>query len=97
MTDWFNQNLRVPPRFSRSRKKYAENKAICWFQESATVCIACAEEMARILQANHFRTFRLTTRKPGYVVYEDGEQVAAIPFRDSIRIDRWWEHARMGR
>jgi hypothetical protein len=48
-----------------------------------------AEHAARLraltvlLQRHGFVTQVLWTRRPGYVVYEDEYQVAAVPFRDT--------------
>jgi hypothetical protein len=84
LIDWFNDHLRVPRRFTRSRRKNAASRAICWFKESASLHIAMARVIAQTLDEVGIATTALTTRKPGYIVYEDRHQVAAIPFRDTI-------------
>jgi hypothetical protein len=55
---------------------------VCWFKASATEHIAKVREMACILELNGVYVRVIQTRKPGYVVYEDGYQVVAEPFAE---------------
>jgi hypothetical protein len=81
---WLNQHVRVPSRFSRSRKRHATKKAISWLKDDAAAPFARVRAIATILERNRIATEQLTTYRPGYVVYEDDSQVAAIPFRDTM-------------
>ena len=78
--DWFNDYLIVPHKFAKSPKRYAEKKAISWFKDTSDVCISKAWKIANLLEKYGVQTEMLKTRNPGYVVYEDPDQVAAIPF-----------------
>jgi hypothetical protein len=81
---WLDCNLRVPRRLSRSRKRHAQKKAICWFKDAAERPLGKVRQIAAILQRHEIATNMLTTNRPGYVVYEDDAQIAAIPFRDTV-------------
>ena len=70
--DWFDEHLSTPTPLSRLQ--------ICWFKASAREHLARAREIQQILDANGVVIEMLTTRRPGYVVYEDEFQVAAHPF-----------------
>lgn len=80
---WLDIYLRVPRRFSRSRKRHAQARAICWFKDAAARPLGKVRQIAAILQRYDVATKMLTTNRPGYIVYEDDAQVAAIPFRDT--------------
>jgi hypothetical protein len=80
---WFNRHLPVPDKFSRSRRRYACGKAICWFKEGAARYIGRVRELAAMLELHSIPVEMLRTGKPGYIVYEDPYQVAAVPFRDT--------------
>ena len=38
--------------------------------------------LAAVLEENGYHVSQITTKKPGYVVFEDENQVVAEPFRD---------------
>jgi hypothetical protein len=78
---WFNRHLPIPCRFARSRKSHAHKRAISWFKPTAQECIARMQVLASLLQEHGYPTQRLTTNRPGYVVYEDDYQVVAEVFR----------------
>lgn len=80
---WFNSHLPVPDRLSRSRRRGACPKAICWFKEDAAEPLLKVRELAALLDWHGIRTRELRTGRPGYVVYEDAFQIAAVPFRDT--------------
>lgn len=42
---WFDKNLAAPTRFSRSRRRWAQSKAICWFKETAKDHIAAMRRL----------------------------------------------------
>ena len=39
-------------------------------------------ELAAILEENGYAVSQITSKRPGYVVFEDDRQVVAEPFRD---------------
>lgn len=78
---WFNHHLPVPGRFSRSRRPNACKRAISWFKPTARECLDRMQALAGVLHANGCAVERLTTDRPGYVVYEDDFQVVAEVFR----------------
>ena len=82
--EWFNQQLPVPRRFSRSRRSGADHNAVCWFKPTSVECVRKARELAKLLEGRGVQTAMLRTRKPGYVVYEDRLQVVAEPFHDTF-------------
>jgi hypothetical protein len=77
---WFNERLRAPKRFARSRRRYAAPKAICWYKSTATVHVRRMHPICRILNGHDIRTEMITSLKPGYIVFEDEHQVTAVPF-----------------
>ena len=80
---WFNQHLGVPNRFSRSPKRNAAPKAISWYKSNATEFVSRMHEMCRILNEHGVRTEIITSARPGYSVFEDDHQVAAVPFAET--------------
>ena len=81
---WFNLHLPIPGRFSRSHRRHAACKAICWFRKQAVDHIGMLRNLATLLERHGLATRTVHTAKPGYVVYEDDHQVVAVPFRDTI-------------
>lgn len=79
--DWFNQHLPEPARFSRSMRHNACHKAISWFKCDAVDCLKQIEIIVRVLSEAGMQVDRITTSRPGYVLYEDTQQVVAEPFR----------------
>jgi hypothetical protein len=80
---WFQCNLPIPERFSRSRRRDAQPKAICWLKEGVRQHFDKMRELAAVLERHGILTRALRTSRPGYVVYEDDFQIAAVPFRDT--------------
>ena len=80
---WFEGHLAIPTRFSRSRRAQAHPKAICWFKSEAIEHIRRVRLLATMLERYTGMIRILRTKKPGYVVYEDRHQLAAVPFRDT--------------
>lgn len=83
LKDWFNQHLRAPDRFSRRRHNSAHPAAISWFKDSATEYVSRMHALYRILAEHGIRTHMITSDRPGYIVYEDEHQVAAVPFAET--------------
>jgi len=79
---WFNKNLPIPKRFSRSRKRSAQAKAISWFKPTVHKFIGRMQDLASILYAHDVPIKILKTKRPGYIVYEDEYQVLAMRFND---------------
>lgn len=80
LLSWFGDNLAAPRVLVRGT---ASPAAICWFCDSAIEHIARMRALARLFREHAMNTHVLKTRRPGYVVYEDAHQVAAIPFRET--------------
>jgi hypothetical protein len=81
--NWFNRHLPFPDRFSRSGRRHACGKGICWFKDSAARYIRKVRELAAMLETHGLSVEMLRTSKPGYVVYEDPYQIVAVPFRET--------------
>lgn len=80
---WCNDHLKIPDRFSRGNRKHANGMAIGWLKASAHECIAQLQRICRVLAEQGIATEMLSTARPGYIVYEDEYQVAAVPFADT--------------
>jgi hypothetical protein len=74
---WFGKNLEAPTTFGRARLRLG----ICWFKSDSVEHISRIWEMVRILERNGIYVKKITTDRPGYVVYEDELQLVAEPFR----------------
>jgi len=80
---WFNAHLCAPRRLSRATRAAANHDAVCWFRHKAREHIARVRDLTALLEHRGVPTRMLVTRRPGYVVYRDAHQVAAVPFRDA--------------
>ena len=83
---WLDNNLPVPGRFNRSTSKGASQRnsnGLCWFKSSAREAIGQVRTIVDILSEYGYAIETLTTRRPGYFVYEDDIQVVAEPFADT--------------
>jgi hypothetical protein len=74
---WFSENLKRPASFGRGKLQ----RGICWFKTDATDHISYIWRMVNILERNGIYVKKITTDRPGYVVYEDEWQLVAEPFR----------------
>ena len=81
--DWFNAHMKAPDRFSRSKRVNAAAKAISWFKSDANEHITHMRRFCEVLNACGIGTEMITTDRPGYLVYEDAHQIAAIPFNET--------------
>lgn len=79
---FFNTQLPKPKRMARANRSGVEPKAVSWFKPTAARFIARMQDLAAMLEAHGIHTKRLTTSKPGFVVYEDEYQVVAEAFSD---------------
>lgn len=80
---WFNQHLKKPDRFARSQRKNAAPKAISWYKSRATDYVSRMHAMCRILNEHGVSTEMITSARPGYIVFEDEHQIAAVPFAET--------------
>jgi hypothetical protein len=74
---WFGENPEKPTSSGRDKLRLG----ICWFKTGSTEHISRICEMANILERNGITMKKITTDKPGYVIYEDEWQLVAEPFR----------------
>ena len=80
---WFGEHLEAPASLARSSRPHAKEVAISWYKDSSNEHIARMYEMAGILDRYGVQTEVLTTERPGYVVYEDENQIVAEPYADT--------------
>jgi hypothetical protein len=83
LQSWFGEHLAVPQRFSRSRRRDAAGEAISWFKSCAVEYVKRMHAICRILEEHGVVTEMITTTRPGYVVFEDQHQIAAVPFGET--------------
>lgn len=81
--NWFNLELEKPTRLSPSKRSKPKATAISWFKSGAKAHVSKMREFQTILERYGIRVEIITTRRPGYIVYEDKFQVAAYPFADT--------------
>ena len=85
LIEWFDLNLKRPDRFTKSSRRGAPSRGVCWFKPTARVHLAQIHEMVAILEENDVLIWRIKAPKVGYVVYEDEHQVVAEPYADTRR------------
>lgn len=83
LRSWFNLHLEKPTRLSWSKRSNRKDQAISWFKSQATAHVGKMREFQRILERYGIAGEVITTTRPGYIVYEDMNQVAAYPFADT--------------
>lgn len=81
--NWFKTNLPIPTRFTRSRRPHREDKGICWFKSEAVDCMRHVRYLAHLVAEHDVVVREIVTDSPGYVIYEDGQQVVAEPFAET--------------
>jgi hypothetical protein len=81
--NWFCKHLDEPDRFARSQRRSAAPKAISWFKSTATEYISRMHSICRILNEHGIATEMITTTRPGYIVFGDDHQIAAVPFAET--------------
>ncbi len=84
--EWIEQNIPKPTRFARSFSKgewRRETGGLSWFKDSAHEAINHMRTIARILDAHDLAVSVISTKGPGYIVYEDDVQVVGEPFADT--------------
>jgi hypothetical protein len=70
---WFNEHLAKP-------EPLQDPKAILWFKASALEHIGRMRALAALLEHKDTHVDVVESDRPGYVIYEDEHQVAAVPF-----------------
>jgi hypothetical protein len=80
---WFGVHLARPARFALSARPHRKAQALCWFKHGAHEHIARMREVGEIVERYDIFPAKIRTRQPGYVLYEDDQQVAAYPFADT--------------
>jgi hypothetical protein len=75
---WFERNLPLPDRSK------LQPRAIFWFKAGAGEAARRIWDLAARVKQHGPAVEIFKTRRPGYIVYEDDHQVAAIPFRDTF-------------
>jgi hypothetical protein len=71
---WFNENLDAPDD--------VDPRSIFWFRASSQQMIHRVWDLVNTLRANGCFVEEVTCHRPGKILFEDDDQVAAIPFRD---------------
>jgi hypothetical protein len=83
IAEWFSKNLDKPTELSISSRPHGKAQAISWFKDSASTHIRKMRQFASVLQSYDIVVETITTRRPGYIIYEDDFQVAAYPFKET--------------
>jgi len=78
---WFNRYLAKPDRFSNSGNKNPAAISLSWFKDTAKTDIQKIFELKEILLKYEITLEMVTSKNPGYIVYEDKHQISAIPFK----------------
>jgi len=79
---WLNEHLRRPDRLAWSSRPNAPERAVTWIKASAVEHVSRLRELVALLEHKAIVVEELRTERPGYVVYEDEHQVAAMPFEN---------------
>lgn len=80
---WLDSQLKIPDRFTRGRRKGEPGLAISWFKDTADDYIRQMRSVCHVLNEYGIPTEMITSDRPGYIVFEDGCQIAAVPFSDT--------------
>jgi hypothetical protein len=83
----FRRNLQIPDRFTSSRSKGTDRqiaRGLSWFKNDASGAIEKSFELIDLLREHGYPIEVLRSQKVGRIVYEDGYQVVAEPFSDTL-------------
>jgi len=75
--NWLEMHLKAPSILDRA----GHQRTICWFKDTAHEPLKRIWSIKFLLEEYGYWVDQITIRKPGYILYEDGWQVAAKPFR----------------
>jgi hypothetical protein len=75
---WFEQHLTIP------ETSKMDQRAIFWFKTDAQEFIRRVWKLTCVLRVCEVEIEVVRTMRPGYNVYRDDLQIAAIPFRDTF-------------
>lgn len=81
LRDWFNNNLDAPDKFSNAKNKNPESISLSWFKDTAKEHIKKVYDIREVLYHYGIVIEVTTTKKTGYIIYDDDYQVSAIPFK----------------
>jgi hypothetical protein len=81
LNGWFNGNLGKPDRFSNANRHHPAHISLSWFKDTAKEHIRNVHFIMEILEKYHLVIDIVTSKNPGYIVYEDEYQISAIPFK----------------
>ena len=82
---WFNRNIVIPPSLGED----GSDRALSWWKPEAVEAVEKMWELTTLLQAHGFNVELLKTTNPGTILYQDDDQVVAIPSpQDRLRA-RW--------
>jgi hypothetical protein len=73
---WFGTSLQRPASQGRDGMRHG----VCWFKTDAQRHISKIWEIVQVLKRNGIPVKKITTVKPGYIIYEDEWQIVAEPF-----------------
>lgn len=82
---YFTRQLDAPTRFRRGGGVAAQRSGISWMKDSAHEHVRRLHELANLLRRHGVAVEMLITARPGYVVWEDQNQVLAVPFAPTDR------------
>jgi len=86
LLSWFDANLATPVRLNRTKSKghyRRRTRGVSWLKSTAAEHIAKMRALSAIMEEHGYRVSQITTRRPGYVVFEDDFQIVAEPFSDA--------------
>ena len=79
---WFSTYLEAPDQFTKRKTSKDTGTALGWYRDTASDHIAHMYELAKICESYGIIFEVVKRADPGYVVYEDEYQIAAIPYRE---------------
>ncbi|KRA16432.1 MULTISPECIES: hypothetical protein [unclassified Lysobacter] len=78
---WLELNLPVPDRFARKRNVSHKNThGVSWLKAEATPAVDRMRAVATLLWERGHSVEMVMADRPGYIVYEDLQQIVAEPF-----------------
>ena len=87
LDDWFARNLRAPDRLSLRSGYRQPALALCWFKDTAKEHLHRIRSLVALLKEHGLDVETSVSERPGYVVYDDEHQIAAVPFGTARRKD----------